>query len=323
MVALDGQGGLALILEQALGRAIGPHRGSLSAQLRRNPLSMLKRLLAVRAVRLMTAGNLSVTLHRHMFFDRRMAISFPACWDLQVYGTYIDEAELRLERFMIRELRPGGTAIDVGANVGFFSLLAARLVGPEGRVVAAEPSGAPLAYLRRNMAGVPGVEIVEKALAAEAGTVTFHEAEGAAMVSSSTSAAHIAGRSRHVRRYTVPATTLDALVAERGLVPDLVKLDVEGGELAVLTGGSEVLSRHRPAVAMEVDFPDYESGYRQSVDLMLGHGYGVFFAEADGRATPLDPALVLEHGLRCDRARGFLHNLDNLLFLHPDRARPL
>lgn len=306
---------------ERLADALSPHLRTVQKQILRTPGSLLRRVFLARAANWMSTGDSVVTLRRQMFFGRALAFPFPACWDLFVYGTYIDEAELRLERFLLRRLRPGDVVVDVGANVGFFSLLAACLVGPSGRVVAVEPCPATLAYLRRNLADAGNTDIVDKALVAEGTRVTFHEARGGAVVSSSTCRAHLTrdGGSPRLHSYDVAATTLDALVADMGRAPDIVKLDVEGGEFAVLTGAVDVLARDRPDIVIECDFDAMEDGYRQSIELLLATGYHLFHFDPDGQPQPLPLSAVQAHGTRCDRENGFLHKLDNLLLCHPDR----
>ena len=76
-------------------------------------------------------------------------------------------AERPLQAALQRELRPGATFFDIGANVGFVTLIAARLVGPSGRVVAFEPVPENVAAIRENLAlnGIDWVEVHETAVA--------------------------------------------------------------------------------------------------------------------------------------------------------------
>jgi FkbM family methyltransferase len=143
-------------------------------------------------------------------------------------------------------LRPGATFVDAGAGIGFFSLLAARLVGEGGAVVAFEPSPVHAASVRANVAlnGFANVEVVETAVS-DRPRVAFLEDPSAATAT----LGDVASR----RSIAVDAVSLDDFLAAReGLVPDLVKVDVEGHEAAVLRGMSETLSRTRPRVVLEL-----------------------------------------------------------------------
>ena len=142
----------------------------------------------------------------------------------------------------------GGTVFDVGANIGLSALEFARAAGPAGRVFAFEPHPATAARLRGNLAqnGVGNVTIIEAAVGAEPGQITFHESAHPTLSSASVIPRDL------VRSFDVPVTTVDIAWAEAGQ-PKVaaLKIDVEGGELEVLLGARELLARDRPAVLLE------------------------------------------------------------------------
>lgn len=135
-------------------------------------------------------------------------------------------------------LHPGDTVWDVGANVGLFTLPAARGVGPTGRVVAFEPFPPNLEHLERHLAlnEISNVTLVRAAVAAGPGWLSMSEGD-----SPSEFHADPAGRWR------IPAIGLDDWRRETGAKPPrLVKIDVEGAEGEVLAGGAETFSAARP-----------------------------------------------------------------------------
>src|SRR5688500_7580237 len=150
-------------------------------------------------------------------------------------------------RVFQRQLRPGGTAIDVGANWGYFTLLAATAVGPSGAVVSLEPDPRQYDTLARNVAmnGFTHVTTVRAAASANAGRMTLlgyaddEENRGVSRIAADGEA------SRHgaARQFDVDGVTIDALVPAVREV-DLVKIDVEGAEDLVLQGMRDGLSRH-------------------------------------------------------------------------------
>ena len=157
--------------------------------------------------------------------------------------------------FVDRVLKPGMVFIDVGANDGYYTLFAARRVGPTGKVIAVEPSSRERAHLQRNLGrnGLENVQVVAAALGAEAGFVDLHLAHGV-------HAGHnTLGDFAHddvVRASSerVPLETLDAVVARQGLSRvDMVKIDVEGGEAGVVAGARKVLTTARPVLLMELN----------------------------------------------------------------------
>lgn len=159
-------------------------------------------------------------------------------------------------RVFQRQLRPDGTVIDVGANWGYFTLLAASAVGPSGAVVSLEPDPRQYDTLARNVAmnGFTHVTPIRAAASASAGRVTLlgyaddEENRGVTRIAADGEAsAHGA-----TRRFDVDGVTIDALMPPVREV-DLVKIDVEGAEDLVLQGMREGLSLHRyRAVLLEL-----------------------------------------------------------------------
>ncbi len=145
-------------------------------------------------------------------------------------------------------LRPGSTVLDIGAHFGLYSILAARQVGREGRVLAFEPNPRNLLYLRLNVLlnRQRHVEVVPVALSNEEGEADFTCVSQGAY--SALHAAEVPGKTSVIR---VQQTTLDAIVAKEKLHSvDFVKLDVEGAELLVLEGGNDFFSQVPRAVVM-------------------------------------------------------------------------
>lgn len=125
------------------------------------------------------------------------------------------------------------TVFDVGANVGFFSLLAARL---GGRVIAFEPLPRNAAVLRRHVEmNDSDVTVEEAAIFDRSGLESFVEADSVSM-----------GRLGEGTLF-VRTTTIAEAASIHG-VPDLVKMDIEGGEVVALTAAEDFLSAHRPTL---------------------------------------------------------------------------
>jgi FkbM family methyltransferase len=168
-----------------------------------------------------------------------LSIDLPGGYRMRFHASSVSAAlwvdpQFRSEdtRFVRDYLRPGDTFVDVGANVGQLTIVGAARVGPTGRAIAVEPHRRTCAFLRRNLA-LNGLEV-------EVHEVAIGRAEGESGISDLRSddqnfvdPTATGGR--------VPLVTLDALLGSAHV--DLLKIDVEGYELAVLAGAERTLAR--------------------------------------------------------------------------------
>jgi FkbM family methyltransferase len=153
-------------------------------------------------------------------------------------------------RSFLEPLRPGAVAVDVGANLGYYTVLAGAAVGAEGRVVAVEPEPRNAALLEENVR-LNGFDDRVEIVAAAAG-----EAEGSTLLylGEANLGDHRAFDSGDGRKaIEVPIVALDDLPALAGRV-DLVKIDVQGAEAAVLRGARRLIERNRDHLVMLVEF---------------------------------------------------------------------
>lgn len=149
-------------------------------------------------------------------------------------------------------LRPGMVFVDVGANIGYFSLLAAKLVGTEGKVYAFEPEPGNHGLLRKNIElnSYSNIQAIRKAVSNKSETTQLFLS---ALDSGSHSLYSEAARGVN-ESVQVTTTTLDSfLAAEAWPGIDLVKIDVEGAELGVLEGMESLIERS-PALKLIVEY---------------------------------------------------------------------
>ena len=157
--------------------------------------------------------------------------------------------------FLDKVLRPGMVFVDVGANDGYYTLFAARRVGPSGRVVAAEPSSRERAHLQRNLGrnGLDNVSVIPAAIGATSGLADLHLAHGVHAGHNTLGGfAHDDVVRASLER--VPIEPLDSIIGRLALPRvDFVKIDVEGAEARVIAGASNVLTSMRPMMLIEVN----------------------------------------------------------------------
>jgi FkbM family methyltransferase len=165
--------------------------------------------------------------------------------NVSVRNTYVKGTkDPHVFRWLDRFLRSGMNVLDVGANVGAYTLAIARSVGPQGLVVAVEPDEVNVAYLRRNVEAnrLTNVRIEAVAAGAECGSIGF-------VRSDSNCGGHRVGLGSDC---SVPLVTLDALVATHRLPSvDFVKMDIEGFEHEALRGLRAMLDAHDPVLLVE------------------------------------------------------------------------
>jgi len=144
------------------------------------------------------------------------------------------------ERLLRERLGPGMTFLDLGANIGYYSVLGSRLVGPTGRVLAFEPDPANVALLVRNVQanGCANVEVYPYAVAESLGVADFHLCARTPTVGSLV--LQHDGSALKRRAVTVG---LDGFLEEA--CPDVVKMDIEGAELSALKGMRRLLADKR------------------------------------------------------------------------------
>lgn len=151
---------------------------------------------------------------------------------------YVEGERFVEERSLVERLvGPGMTVVDVGANIGYFALLFYRHVGPQGRIICFEPEPANVEELKRNQRrnGLENVEVVEVAVGAQKTKVAFAKGKN--------------GKVKKSGSLTVPQVTIDDQISEP---VDMIKIDVEGYEGAVLEGAERTISSYHPSLLVEI-----------------------------------------------------------------------
>lgn len=184
----------------------------------------------------------------------------------------------------------GGWCLDVGANLGYYTVALASWAGPQGRVAAFEANPAMAAQVRRNVAlnppldGFAPVEIVEQPVDRRAGPVTFFVS--ASPGKSSLIAGHV---SAPVERLALAATTLDDyLSAQSWPRLDAVKIDIEGNDCNAVLGAQASLDRFRPVIVFEYGFDTPREVAAETFALLDRLGYTCQTLERQGRRSPFD-----------------------------------
>ncbi|HZP65434.1 MAG TPA: FkbM family methyltransferase [Rudaea sp.] len=207
-------------------------------------------------------GNTEDLIQRHLYF----------------FGTW----EPNISAWLTRQLRPGDCFVDIGANIGHYTLLASRLVGDHGRVVAVEAAHWIHTILERHIAmnRRSNIRTVQVAAAAARGTIKLFPGH-AGNIGKTTTVAR-AGDSVDVQ--AVPLS--EVLSEDEVRRTRIIKIDVEGAEVEVLRGLAPLLDRLRPdaEIVMEIAAsltPEAERTRAEIFDTMQRHGYSAYRFDND------------------------------------------
>lgn len=186
-----------------------------------------------------------------------------------------------LTRLLLQELQPDELFIDVGAQYGYYPLIALALLGQHASVVAFEPGRSTFDLLVENLRAYPQVTVENKAVYSRNGSLALHDfgLEHSALASLLAQAHVPAGERRKLppaKRYAVQCVTLDSYLD--GQQPAIVKIDAESTELEVLKGARATLVRGVRLVTIETG--DYEiagsATTRDAIDYLGELGYRPF-----------------------------------------------
>ncbi len=178
------------------------------------------------------------------------------------HGYWLGSYELRKREAFEGVISPGSVVFDVGANVGYYSLLAAVLAGKMGRVYAFEPLPRNVKYLRRHVAlnKMKNIEVIEAA-------VSDHEGEGSFDLGASTAMGHLA----EVGEIKVHMVSLDGLFKAGEIqAPNFIKIDVEGAEAAVVRGAFELLQICQPVLFLDTH---HRKAHEETITFLERLGY--------------------------------------------------
>lgn len=193
---------------------------------------------------------------------------------------------------LARVLQPGDCAVDGGANVGFFTVLMSRLVGPTGHVYAFEPGGNNLPKLAANIAlnKLDNVTVIDKPLAARSGeTVTLYEHDHPGY----NSLWPDLSKKVTIER-AVLTTTLEMELLGR-VAPTVIKLDIEGAELSALKGTGTLLNWQKPMIIAELNEAAFSRAgvtFDDLRDFLGERGYDAFGLYENGNLPCFIPRQV-------------------------------
>jgi len=284
------------VLLERLSRQVALSAAPRADRLRRLPIRLLlPRLLAA------MGGTRQVTART--FFGQDMHVHLPDLVGVKLYQYgFFEEG---LTRAIIEHLQPGEVFIDIGAHVGYYTMLASLLVGARGQVVAFEPTPRTRRELSSNVADLANVSIVPMAAWSAPSRLTLRDFGWRSSSFNSVLAPRMA-KALPYESIEVEAIAVDDWLIPRGMVPHFIKIDAESAEHRVLQGLVRTIKHHHPILSVEIG--DYNlPGVPTSAELirsLLELGYNAW-QYRDGR---LEPHLLANR-----------YSYDNLLFVPSGR----
>ncbi len=195
--------------------------------------------------------------------------------------------EPHLTSFFRTTIRPGMNVVDVGANIGYYSMMSSSLVGPGGHVFSFEPNSenARLILMSKERNNANNLQLYPVALSDRTGHAFFSSALGSNGGTLSETLESLMSPQCAV----VPTTRLDDIIKSR---IDFIKIDVEGDEGLVLAGASELISNFRPVITMEFSPEMLSRKSGNPLELLrsiISLGYSVNRIDKDGGGDAVLP----------------------------------
>ncbi len=167
--------------------------------------------------------------------------------------------EIETTRLFQKHIQKGSVVIDIGANLGYYTRLFSKLVGPTGHVYSFEPDTENWKYLEHNVRGISNVHAFNMAVTDKVGMIDFYHVIGA-------TGTHTTLQVSGSEKRTVPSVSLDDFIAKNNIDNvAAVKIDVEGAEPAVFQG-MDVLLKQKPYPLIVFEYtPDVEQGFLEKL----------------------------------------------------------
>jgi FkbM family methyltransferase len=263
------------------------------------------------------------------FFGHPLRMMLPSATDIYLTGGKTHDSEIRLAQFLLKTLKNSeipnskfqisdgnkdaanfelqtSNFIDIGAHIGYFTALAAQLVGEKGQVVAVEAAKGTYQILSQNVENLPNVTAIHAAATAKNGELmTFYEFP---VLYSEYNTMHVKQfeNDRFFKKFKpekveVTGVTVDSLVKKFKLKNPVIKIDAEGAEAEVVAGTTKTLREQSPIVIIEY-LRDRNEGHKAAFALLIAANYAPFSIENGGtlKAVPSPADYFEQTGLDSD-----------------------
>lgn len=224
-----------------------------------------------------------------LFTGKKIKVVLPASTDIFLTGGKSHSSEIRLARFLILNLSEKNVFWDIGAHYGYFTMLASSLVGAEGKVISIEASPSTFKVLKENAQGLRNISPFHNAVSDSNQKISFFELPNLYSEYNTTDITQFEKeewfKKNKPNKVEVDSITLDSLLLKDNQIPDIIKIDAEGGELAIIKGGANLLQTtvKSPIIIMEYLEPKRNNqAHKQAHSLLKNEGFYSHIIIKDG-----------------------------------------
>ena len=242
-----------------------------------------------------------------LFFNKTMNVALPSSTDIYLTGGKSHFSEIRLAKYLIRNLHREATFLDIGAHYGYFTLIAAHIIELENSIYSFEPSSKSFAILQSNTSSSSKIKIFNKAVADSNSTIDFYEFTNLYSEYNSIDISQFEGepwfKENGPKKVTVETISIDTIHEQFHFIPSIIKIDVEGAELEVIKGATNLLQKYTPIIVIEYLEPKRKNEAHKKTQQFLSElGYLSYIIDKEGyliREQNID-AYLEKHQLESD-----------------------
>jgi FkbM family methyltransferase len=249
-----------------------------------------------------------IVIKTKLFNGSPIIIALPASTDIFLTGGKSHISEIRLAKYLIKNLHSDSTFIDVGAHYGYFSLIASDIV-KDGKVYSFEPSSKSFNILKRNVSSITNVTIFNKAVSQGNTPIAFYEFDNLHSEYNSTQISQFENedwfKAIKPNMQKIDSISLSTFCADNSIYPDIIKIDVEGFENEVIKGAENLLtsSKKKPIVILEYLEPKRgNAAHKEAFSLLSRWWYSSNIISDSGDLIPENDidGYLLKHSLESD-----------------------
>lgn len=238
----------------------------------------------------------------------KMSFYLPEANAIYYYGFF----EANLTNFFLNFIKDGDTVFDVGAHVGYYSVLSSTLVGEKGQVHSFEPTPRTFNTLKENTSTKNNVTVNNNAVLNEDTEIEFvdYGPKYSAFNSFKKRTGEEMSFLSEPERIKVKTVSLDKYCESKNVYPDFIKIDAEGAEHLILLAMEKIMATKKPIISIEVaGEEEWKDNCSKSIEILQNHGYIAYEIDLNG--------FVKKH------IQQETYSYDNLLFAHPDNMSRL